>query len=926
MTEEPEDSVLLALGAAVADGAPVRWDDVEVRAGDVERQELIQGMREVAALMAAHRQVEAPAPAVPADSPRHWGHLVLFERVGQGAFGAVHRGFDPRLEREVAVKLLRPPDGSGPSPLAEARHLARIHHSNVVVVHGADQHDGQVGIWMEYIEGQTLAAMVREAGPMSAREVIGIGIDLCRALSAIHAAGLLHRDIKPQNVMREVGGRIVLMDFSGAEALTPRLAAVNVSGTPLYMAPELFDGSQATVPSDVYSLGILLFFLLTGTTPVEGRTLAELKVAHARRARKRLRDLRPDMPEAIVQVIGCATEQDPAKRYQTAGELEHALAAATGVPRLPQAAKTESVAAAPAAGTLRWGLPTGALWAPAGLLLGLAAAGAFVSWRQPAGPAAVTARFSIGPPYLAGSWPRLSPDGRLVVFGTFVEGRNRFWIRPLDSKQGHALRATTAVETPFWSPDSATLAFFADGKLKTIPASGGEPQTLTSVEQPRGGDWHGDRLIFAVRKGIHSIAADGTQLTVVTTLDEPAGEFQHAWPRFLPDGRRFLYVIRSSNGERTGLYVGSLDGTPPRRLLPAYSRATYAAGHLLWVREGTLMAQPFDETTATLSGMPVAITGGVKHHGESDAAFDVAPSGVLVYYQEPGQALTRLALFDRRGRERQVLAEPGAHRRPRFSPDGARVVAERASLEGTNVDLWMYDVARQGAVKLTTSETPDTDAAWSADGKTVAYTLTRASTHRIFTKTVDDGGPERPLQAFAGEAIVDDWSAAGPYIAARVPRVGLWIIPLDARQKPWMFRGDTRATVWQSEFSPDGQWLAYMSDASGSPEVFVEPFPATGARWQISTRGGAEPHWRPDGRELFYLAGDGTLMAIDVSSPSWQTRKPTPLFRLSVVELAGQSDYDVSPDGEQFVVAMFLADPIVPPIEVVVNWTSLLKN
>jgi dipeptidyl aminopeptidase/acylaminoacyl peptidase len=280
------------------------------------------------------------------------------------------------------------------------------------------------------------------------------------------------------------------------------------------------------------------------------------------------------------------------------------------------------------------------------------------------------------------------------------------------------------------------------------------------------------------------------------------------------------------------VYVGSLDGTAPRRLMPAYSRVTYGAGHLLWVRDGTLQAQPFDVDSATLSGQPIALSGRVKHHAEGDAAFDVSSSGVLIYYREPGEALTRLTLFDRRGRERQVLTDVGAHRQPRFSPDGERVLAERASLEGSNVDLWIYEVARQGAVKLSTADAPHANAAWSADGRTVAYTLTRDSTHRIFTKTVDDSRPERPLEAFAGEAILEDWSSAGRYLAARVPRDGLWIIPLDGRHKPWPFRQDSRATVWQSEFSPGGQWLAYMSDLSGSPEVFVSRSPrqANGAR------------------------------------------------------------------------------------------------
>ncbi len=574
MTDEADDPSLLALGAAVSDGAPVDWDEVETHADSAERQDVVRAMRDVATLMAAHRYVDAPPAVAPPAAPRQWGHLVLFEPIGQGAFGTVYRGFDPRLEREVAVKLLRKPDRHAHSPLAEARHLARVRHSNVVVVHGADQHDEQVGIWMEYIEGQTLAAMVRAGGPMSAREVTGIGIDLCRALSALHAAGLLHRDIKPQNVMREVGGRIVLMDFSGAQALVPEGGTSTVSGTPLYMAPELFDGSPATVPSDVYSLGILLFFLLTGRVPVEGRTMADLKIAHGRRAKKGLRDLRPDLPETIVQVIGCAIDHEPSGRYQTVGELEHALAAATAIHRmLPAAGDAAHPAGASARGGKRF--RTAMLWTAAGLILGLVVAAGLARWRATPAPEVVTARFSIGPPYVAGSWPRLSPDGRQVVFGAAVEGRNRFWIRPLDSNDGHALPGTTATETPFWSPDGRTLAFFADGKLRVISADGGEPETLADAEQPRGGDWSGDRLIFAGRNGINTVDRNGSNLAAVTMLDESAGEFQHAWPRFLPDGRRFLYIVRSSRPERTGLYPGL-----SRRYGCTAADAGVLAGHL----------------------------------------------------------------------------------------------------------------------------------------------------------------------------------------------------------------------------------------------------------------------------------------------------------------------------------------------------------
>jgi Tol biopolymer transport system component len=281
-------------------------------------------------------------------------------------------------------------------------------------------------------------------------------------------------------------------------------------------------------------------------------------------------------------------------------------------------------------------------------------------------------------------------------------------------------------------------------------------------------------------------------------------------------------------------------------------------------------------------------------------------------------------LFDRRGREIQAVTDVGAYRQPRFSPDGARVAAEKASLADSSVNLWIYEVARQAAVKLTSADRPEVNPVWSYDGRRIVFSSKRDSTYRLFTKTVDDTRAEEPLDGGPLDALVEHWTTDGRYLSATIPRSGLWIIPLGPGQKPWPVRTDPRQNIWQSEFSPDGRWLAYMSEESGSPEVFVEPFPATGARWQVSTRGGGEPHWRGDGKELFYLGGDSTLMAIDVAAPGWQNARPTPLFRVSVPDVAGHSDYDVTADGETFVVNVFLAGPIVPPVDVVLNWPSML--
>jgi Tol biopolymer transport system component len=914
MNDGPDDPSLIALGAAVSDGAVIDWLAAEHLAEDADRQSLVRGMRDVAALIAAHRQVISAPPPV---TPRTWRHLVLCEALGDGAFGTVYRAWDQQLERDVALKLLHKAEISSVSPLAEARHLARIRHANIVVVYGADREDGQVGIWMEYIAGHTLAAMIRDAGPMSAREATGVGIDLCRALSALHGAGLLHRDIKAHNVLREVGGRIVLMDFSGVQERTPDRDREVISGTPLYMAPELFEGGGATAASDVYSLGVLLFFLLTGSVPVDGSTMAEVRERHAAGTRQRLRDLRADLPETIVQVIECATAHDIGSRYQTAGELEEALAAAAGTHVQPAGDD----------GSARRGttwLRRAAVCALGAVALAAITAGVARVFDSP--PAPLTVRFSIGPPYTTGSWPRLSPDGRLVVFGTQLEGQSRFWIRPLDSAEGRPLKSTTATETPFWSPDGRVLAFFADGKLKKIPVDGGEPEILTDAIQPHGGDWRGDRLLFATQAGVVIVDADGSHRRAVTTLDRSAGEFQHAWPRFLPDGRRFLYMIRSSRPERSGTYVGSLDGGAPWRLMDAYSRVTYTSSYLFYVRDGTLLAQPFDAGRPALTGSPVALSGRVKYHREGDAAFDVSASGVLISYFESGQPTTKLALFDRSGVERQTLAEAAAYRQPRFSPDGQRVVAEKASTTDGNVDLWIYEVERQSAVKLSRTAAVHVNPFWSPDGRRVVFSSRRGAAYQLFSKTVDGTGDEQALDGVPNDALVEDWSRDGAYFSATIPRSGLWIVPAASGQRPLLVRASARANLWQSEFSPDGKWIAYMNEESGSPEVFVEPFPATGDRWQLSTRGGAEPHWRGDGKELFYIGGDGMLMSVDVAARSWQTSKPRALFAMPVFDVAGYRDFDVSADGQTFVVNVLIARPVVPPIDVVVNWPSLLAK
>lgn len=919
MTGTPEDAWLIALANDVGDGRPIDWDAIVPPGASDATRRVVAELRRVAAVVDAHRAGEERLPASvsaepPADTPSTWRQLVLLQAVGQGAFGTVYRAWDAQLDREVALKvLLHAPQGA---PLEEARNLARIRHPNVVAVYGAEQVGEQVGIWMEFIEGETLASVVRDRGPMSAREVAGIGIDLCRALSALHRSGLLHGDIKAHNVMRETGGRIVLMDFSGVQA-ADATRAPTISGTPLYIAPEVFEGRPASFRSDIYSLGVLLFYLLSGHYPIEGSDVAEIRRHHSGGERVRLRDIRPELPDPVVQIVERATAVDPAARFHTVGDLEHAL---VGIFAAHDATMrgADGGGAGPRTSVWIWGLA-----ALSALLAGVAVWLA-VPVRTPAMP---LVRTTIGPPFNSGPWPRVSPDGRMVVFGTTVEGRTVLWLRSLDTLTGRVLKQAETGETPFWSSDSRRLAFFSNDRLKVIDVATGNVETLGDAAAPHGGDWNNNGvLIFGAAGGIVRVTASGSERAFVTTLDEAAGDYQHTWPEFLPDGEHFLFIIRSRVQERTGVYLGSLRPAVPRKIMPAYSRVAYtSSGHLLFVRNAILTAQPFEPASAALSGAPIAIASSVKYHIASDAAFDVSSTGILVYRTNEGLPTTSLMLFDRGGGLQRSLTKPGFFRHPRFSPDGTRIATEGVEGDLQDPDLWVLGPSDR-ATRFTSHAGPDVRPAWSPDGRRLAFSSKRGTSYDIYVKALDVLEDERVLWKSEADKLVEDWSPDGAALSVTVLRSGLWRYPIDTTQKPTLIRPSFNAETWQSEFSPDGRWLAYMSTESGRAEVYVEPVPANGARWQVSANGGAEPHWRRDSGELFYLTIDQWIAAIAVPvTGSWSLTAPTRLFKVTVPELLGGSDFSVGPDGH-FVVNVRQSDQAIPPVEVVVNWTDLLNR
>ena len=728
-----------ALADAVLNGDELDWAAAEARfADDPEQQELVRQL----AILARVRHADPRAPLLPPDqeglapgdgSP--WQHLIVQEEVGRGGFGVVYRAWDSRLQREVALKLLKPAAARGVSAspsffsaiVHEGQLLASVRHPHVVTVYDAARHGETVGVWMEFVRGRTLAEMVHGDGPFGPHETIAIGIALCGAVSAIHHVGLLHQDIKADNVMRERGGRIVLMDFGAAAvaAAPPGALARGVFGSPHYLAPELLAGTAApSKQSEIYSLGVLLFFLLAGSFPVDGRDLDALRDVHRRGERRLLRDVRPDVPQPLAAVIERCLAADPEARFASVGALEQALDA-TAI--LPASASTPTPTAAPATAPAPG--PTSAAAATAAAVEGasraadargrglfarviaaasIAAVAAALTWlflttrtRDDAERAARTAArtaFDVTVPGAANIESlALSPDGRaLVIVAQDASTRTGLWLRRFESSAVVFLDGSIGAAFPFWSPDGSTIAFFADGALKKISASGGGVQVLCPAPDGRGGTWSRDGVILFAptsTSGLARISAAGGAVTPVTRLNARTGQHSHRWPQFMPDGRRFLYLGLSTGAAGGAIFVGSLDNAvdsavnaaassaasgpansaanggsnsgsnsaagssvngsgdsadQPRRLIQASSNmALFGGQNLLVAREHSLIAQPIEPARLELAGESALVANTLAFLEDRRAGvFSASLNGTLAWWSHPAPR-TRIAWLDR---------------------------------------------------------------------------------------------------------------------------------------------------------------------------------------------------------------------------------------------------------------------------------------
>jgi len=861
------------------------------------------------------------------------GAYEILSPLGAGGMGEVYKARDPRLGREVAIKVLLQEFARDPERLArferEARVLASLNHPNIAAIYGFENVDGVPFLVLEYVPGQTLAELIAN-GPLEVENVRQICRDVAGALEEAHEKSFVHRDLKPANIKITPDGKVKVLDFGLAKALadepsadpsrSPTLSVLatragTLLGTAAYMSPEQARGRPIDKRSDIWAFGCVLYEMLAGRQAFGGESITDVLAAVVR-AEPDWNALPAATPPRVRELLRRCLEKDAARRLRDVGDARFEL---------------EADAAARPAARGRPGVGGWAAWAVATVAVIVAVVLAVIHFRE----VTLTTRFQVLAPDKATAveYPAIAPDGRRLAFVATVDGKALLHVRPLDSLTAQALAGTEDAAFPFWSPDNRFLAFFAQGKLKKVDVSGGPPQTLCDATTPgRGGAWNREGVILFVAGGsapLRRVPAAGGVPSPVTTLDSQT-ELSHRWPHFLPDGRRFLYWRRTTDREKNGVVVASLDDKPDskdrKRLLAGDSMAVYSAGHLLFEREGTLMAQPFDASKLAFGGEPFPVVQQVMGGSPPGwVAFSASPGGTLAYRTGVG-GKSQLAWFDRTGKEVGRVGPPEYHSSPRLSPDGKRVAVTRRDAQGA--DLWLLDLARDTSTRFTFHPAIEGFPTWSPDGSRVVFASLRDGPFNLYQKASSGSADEEPLLKTGEGKFPVDWSSDGRFVLyqATFPKTSLdlWALPLEGDRKPIPLV-QTEFTELQGQFSPDGRWIAYSSNASALEQVYVQGFPKPGGKFQVSTTGGIRPRWRRDGKELFYMTPDRKLMAVEVkaTAATFEPGRPRELFQTRAVTASPVfSVYDVSADGQRFLINTALEAEGPAPMTVVVNWAK----
>jgi serine/threonine protein kinase len=875
------------------------------------------------------------------------GQYRILKLLGSGGMGQVYKARDTRLDRSVAIKILAQSVSERPEFRArfrrEAQALAKVNHPNICVIHDVGHQDGLDYIVMEHLEGETLAHRL-EKGGIPPGDVIKFASEIADALDTVHRQGVIHRDLKPGNIMLTKSGT-KLLDFGLANLVPNSNVALStmtemditaegtIVGTLHYMAPEQVQGKEADARSDIFSLGTILYELLTGQKAFDGKNPVSVVAAILNREPDPFEKLNDPKSKALDYVIRKCIAKNPDDRFQSAHDLLLHLrwiAQEDGTSTSQPMRSARSFKAVLLVGTLA------IIFATSLLMI-----------RRNAEPTeqATLMRFPMYPPldrnFLSPGY--VSPDGRLVAFVSLNEnGDHLIWVRSLDSLEAKPLAGTEGTLPPFfWSPDSKQIGFFTSTHLKKVTLPDGPAQTLAEVRPfasgaSGGGSWSHDGTILFVagaRGPLFRVSADGSGVpSAATALSEPQEEYAHVWPFFLPDGKHFLYEARTENFEKTGIYVGLLGSTDRKRVLDGNALPAYAPpGYLLFTRGGKLLVQAFNAARLELSGDPMVVASSLKAMG----AYSVSQNGILTLSVAQAPPKTQLIWFGRKGEQIRSLTSPDMFYDPVLSPSGREIALERVL--GDKQNIWLSDAERGGLVRFTVEGIYDGTPVWSPDGKFIAFTTESpvgSAGWAVRRKSTEGQGDAEDLFTLQRESYTTDWSPEGQFIAYESLDVetgwDCWVLPLGGDRKPQAVL-KTPADERELQFSPDGRWIAYMSNLSGRYEVYVQRFPISGLPRLISSNGGAQPRWSRNGRELYYLASDQKLMAVPVkTSPEFEAGAPVALFQVRVhvsldLDLSFRNLYDVSADGQRFLINTLVERP-PDPITVMLNWPAALKQ
>jgi Tol biopolymer transport system component/predicted Ser/Thr protein kinase len=866
--------------------------------------------------------------------------------------GEVYKARDTRLNRIVAVKIL-------PAHLAdraelrerferEAKTIASLNHPHICTLYDIGHQDGIDFLVMEYLEGETLALRLLK-GPLPLEQVLQYAIEIADALDKAHRKGVTHRDLKPGNIMLTKSGT-KLLDFGLAKLRQDATPVVSLSqkptadsltaqgtilGTLQYMAPEQVEAKEVDARTDIFAFGAVVYEIATGRKAFEGKTSASVMAKILEVDPPPMASLQPMTPPALDRVVRRCLAKDPENRWQTARDLELELksiveggsqaalplTAARGFGALGRRAMVLMLA-----GVVLGGLIASlAIWKLVPTTLG----------GQPVASLAVV--LSSGQQIAGLNLPAvaLSPNGTQLVYVAVEGSTQQLYLRALDSLDAKPIPGTEGASAPFFSPDGQWIGFFAQGKLTKASATGGSSQTLCDAALGEGGSWGPDDTIYFAPSnisGLWKVAASGGKPQEVTKPDRSKGDFSHRWPQVLPGGKAVLFTSRTGPGWEESNIVVQLLATGERRILvKGGNTGRYVpTGHLVYSRAGVLMAVPFDLTRLEVSDSPPTLLGEIVSEWTEGAHYSLSASGSLAYVPDSPQRLQRrLAWVDRKGGVEPLPAPPRPYENPRISPDGRRVAVQ---IEEATIGIWVHDFSRATLTRLTTPDASSQAPFWTPDGKHIAYRATRAGFRNVFWNATDGTGTEERLTTGESAQTPSSWSPDGKLLAFidADPTMGasISVLPLEGDRKPQLFLR-TKTSVRNPEFSPDGRWLAYESNESGRLEVYVQPFPGPGAKSQISTKGGEEPLWARNGRELFYRTGD-KMMAVDITTqPTFTAGSPRLLFAGRYEQGPNYTPgYDVSPDGQRFLMVKPSEQAQAAPtqINVVLNWFEELKQ